>query len=174
MKYSFLTSWQWNFCCVHSHNECNIKQEGKSVWKKLFLPGNSQITTSKVNCKMTVTFNVAIIVLPSVLLLTQSQRFLEFSQLACKLVWETSWSALFFLCSELLATEGTHLKHLNQALGGNAFAPKPWLRAQSWDHNISPNSPAIKLTMWPSEIKEKSVGQGSGIALFSPHEKWQN
>lgn len=203
MKYSFLTSWRWNFCCIQSHNDCNIKQEGESVWKKPVLPGNSQITTSKVNCKMTVTFNVAITVLPNGLLLTQSQRFLSFSQLVCKLLRETSWSALFFLSSEVLAAEGTHPKCSSQTLGGNASPPEPGPPALSWDHNRKGNALSsflpwnrtltlFEVAMWllknippqtpwqwnwpcdPKRSKPKSAGRGSQDSFVFPHEKGLN
>lgn len=50
----------------------------KVSWRKRksFLPSHSQITTSKVNCKMTVTSNGTITVLADGLQLTHSQQLL--------------------------------------------------------------------------------------------------
>ena len=114
-------------CCIQSRNDCNIKQEGESVRRKPLLPGDSHISTSKVNCKMTVTSNVAITVLPNGPLLTQSQQFLSFPRLVCKLLWEASGSALFCSCSWVLAAEGPHSKCSSQTSGGNASRPETGL-----------------------------------------------
>lgn len=166
------------------------------MWKKPFLPGNSQITTSKVNCKMTVTSNVAITVFPNGLLLTQSQRFLQFSQLISKSLWETSWSAHYSFdvirCwqqreptpraqARLGEIMPPHLKSSLCAFLGPQWEKKCFLLLSLLQENpavVGQNIPPQTLLQlnWPCDPmrwRQMSVGQSSRESFDFPHKKGQ-